>query len=185
MNSQRLSQLNANCNQKKMEKSVYYFNQNRTPQQSLIDTSIFSSVMPPSYSGGLNPNSSIMQGTLQNMNEMSFAPSAQQQQQQASTMYASVNASQFRSPVGVTQMSQMRRPQPPARTPMQQQNVESIFISPNVTEMPSSSGFSTPGSNNVMFNSGDLVDDIEEADNLEESQKEPNMMDIFVGKNKK
>jgi hypothetical protein len=188
MNSQRLSQLNANCNQKKMEKSVYYFNQNLTPQQSLIDTSIFSSVLP--HQSQYPIQNSIMQGTLQNMNEMSFAPSTQQQQQQ-SAMYGSIATGQFRqsptSSVSNNQMmSQMRRPRIHPNTVTQNtqntQNTQSIFLPPNVIGTTSA-----PGSNhnNVMFNSGDLIDDIEAANSLEESQKEPNMMDIFVGKNKK
>jgi hypothetical protein len=173
MNSQHLSQLNANCNQKKMEKSVYYFNQNITSQQSqqsLIDTSIFSSFIPPQR----NVNT-MMQGTLQNMNDFAFMPSTQPQQ--STTLQSSMAAGRS------GQQSQFRQDRRQRQPPFQQNNSESIFLPANVIgTLPTAS---TLTSNNVLYNSADLINDLEEVDNLEESHNEQNMMDIFVGKNKK
>jgi hypothetical protein len=69
MNSQRLTRLGGALRQNKLEKSMFYFKQNTfTPQASLIDTSLFVNTS--------SRNTNQMNTTLQNINDLSFAPTA-------------------------------------------------------------------------------------------------------------
>lgn len=202
MNSQRLSQLHTHCNEKKMEKSMFYFNRNSsnasnastasnanseptssdsnelfskpvsqmhtaittsTPQQSFLETSVF----------GLNsqmmlPNDSLMQGTLQNLNNAAFAPTVR-------PVHQGLANSTMQNQQRLLQSQFVTRNRNTGNAGNGQQ---SVFL-PSVLVRPSQ-----PQEQQIAFNSGTLINDIEAQLEAEENDSvtEVNMLDMFLGK---
>jgi hypothetical protein len=197
MNSQRLSQLHTHCNEKKMEKSMFYFNRNAsngggeptssdsnelfskpvsqmsmmhtttstgttmTPQQSFLETSVFGS------NTQMIPTDSLMQGTLQNLNNAAFAPTIRPTTHHHQGLANSTIQNQQR----LLQQSQFVSRN---RNPGQQ----SVFL-PSVLVRPSQ-----PQEQQIAFNSGTLINDIEAQLEAEENDSiaDVNMLDMFLGK---
>jgi len=194
MHSQRLSHLHSQCNQKKLEKSMYYFNQpvketRIDAQSSLLDMSVFGANPPLSgfdiaVAGtqvGAQNNRNTLQETLQNFNDLSFAPSA------APTTIAS---SQFVI-ANVPQLYQRRPPTTmtgttgtvanavttattnPTTTTNQSTFLPSVLIKPHQPQELQT------------FGSGNLLRDIEaQMEHSADDNAQPTMMDLFFGTKK-